>query len=61
MPFSIDVPSAQDRLDIINFYLKEPGQNDRLAFDVSMVNLKELVNATQNFTEADLSLIYESL
>ncbi len=55
--FSIDLPNAQDRMDIINFHLKKPRENGRLAADVSMTNLQQLVNATENFSGADLAQV----
>jgi len=55
--FSIDLPNAQDRMEIINFHLKKPRENGRLAYDVSMTNLQQLVNATENFSGADLAQI----
>ncbi len=57
--FLTGLPNAHDRLDIINFYLRKSRESGRLASDVSMDNLKQLVSATENFSGADLSQIVQ--
>lgn len=55
--FLIDLPNPQERLEIINFHLRKPRENGRMASDVSMINLQQLANATEGFSGADLSQI----
>lgn len=55
--FSIDLPNAQERLESINFHLRKSRENGRLSTDVSVANLQQLVDATENFSGADISQI----
>jgi SpoVK/Ycf46/Vps4 family AAA+-type ATPase len=55
--FSVDLPNAQERLESINFHLRKSRENGRLSTDVSVANLQQLVDATENFSGADISQI----
>jgi SpoVK/Ycf46/Vps4 family AAA+-type ATPase len=55
--FSIDLPNAQERLESINFHLRKSRENGQFSADLSIANLQQLVDATENFSGADISQI----